>query len=168
MKNFFKKLKALVVATFDKALDNLFAKTTWGPSLKQGGFVLLSRPYAGYASGTVVELSSQLEAALIASGGATDSAGPPTTGNVSTTELAGCAAIAAGSSSVTITNPAIKKQTKVWAAVAQAVADGTLLRVERVVCADGSVTIYGTANATATTLIDWAVIQVGGVLSNPQ
>lgn len=167
MKKFFSKLKAKLLAIVDKAVSNLFSQGLFGPALKQGGFVLLGRNYAGYLAGTVVELNAQLEAALIASGGATDSAGPPTTGNVTTTELSGCAAIAIGASSVTITNTAIKKQSKVWAVVAQAAADGTLLRVERVVCADGSVTIYGTANATAITLIDWAVIQVGGVLSNP-
>lgn len=164
MKKFFAKIKSVI----DKIVDNLFAKNMFGPALKQGGFVLLSRSYGGYAAGTIVELSSQLEAALIASGGATDSAGPPTTGAVTTTELAGCAAIAAGASSVVITNPNIKKQSKVYAEVAQAAADATLLRVERIVCADGSVTIYGTANATATTLIDWAVLQVGGLSSNPQ
>jgi hypothetical protein len=45
----------------------------------------------------------------------------------------------------------------VTAKVAQAAADGTLLRVERVLCAAGSFTIFGTANATATTLIDWEI-----------
>ena len=44
--------------------------------------------------------------------------------------------------------------------VAQAAADGTLLRVERVVCAAGLFTIFGTANATATTFIDWAIVPV--------
>jgi hypothetical protein len=44
------------------------------------------------------------------------------------------------------------------AVVAQTTADTTLLRVERVVPAAGSFTIYGTANATATTRIDWCVI----------
>lgn len=130
--------------------------------------VLLGKSYLGYAAGTIVELPASVEAALIASGQATDSAGPPTTGNVTTTATQGCAAIAAGASSVTITNPLISKQSFVDAVVAQAAADATLLRVERVVPANGSVTIYGTANATATTLIKWAIINPNGSLSNPQ
>jgi len=61
-----------------------------------------------------------------------------------------------------ITNDIVKANSKVWAVVGQAAADGTLLRVERVVPADGSFTIYGTANATATTIIDWAIIPAIG------
>lgn len=165
-----KKLFSKIVAVLTAALNVAAPRREFVPNmaLKQGGFVLLgSRGYAGYAGGTIVELQASTEAALIAAGQATDSAGPPTTGNVTTTALSGCAAIAAGASSVTITNTNITKQSKVFAVVAQAAADATLLRVERIVCANGSVTIYGTANATATTLIDWAVMSEGS-MSNPK
>lgn len=121
--------------------------------------VLLNKAYAGNAAGSIREFTAELEAALIAQGIASASVvGSVTTGAQTTNTWSGTAAIAIGASSVVITNDLIKANSKVWAVVAQAAADGTLLRVERVVCADGSVTIYGTANATAITLIDWAII----------
>ncbi len=126
--------------------------------------ILLNRPYGGYLSGTTVELTAELEAALIAQGWAsTATVANVTTGAVTANTYSGTVAIAAGASSVVITNDKIVANSKVFAVVAQAAADGTLLRVERVVTAAGSVTIYGTANATATTLIDWAIISPPGM-----
>ena len=120
--------------------------------------VLLSRPYSGIAAGVTVTLPDSTEAALIAQGLASTAAATATsTGAQTMNVLTGKAAIAAGSSSVVITNALVTAGSKVVAYVAQAAADGTLLRVERVVPAAGSFTIYGTANATATTLIDWVV-----------
>lgn len=124
--------------------------------------ILLSRAYAGYASGSIVQLPTNVEAALIAQGWATTSAGPVTPGAVTTTQTSGRVAIAAGSSSVVVTNAAVDAQSKIFAVVAQAAADGTLLRVERIVPAAGSFTIYGTANATATTTIDWMLMVQSG------
>jgi len=125
--------------------------------------VLLNKAYGGHASGTIREFSSELESALIAQGIASASVvGSVSTGAQTSNTWSGTAAIAIGTSSVVITNDIIKANSKVWAVVAQAAADGTLLRVERVVCADGSVTIYGTANATAITLIDWAILPTVG------
>jgi hypothetical protein len=123
--------------------------------------VLLSRPYGAYASGAVVSLPLSTETALIAQGIATTSAAVPTTGAQSSNEFSGRAAIAAGSSSVVVTCPWVNANSKVYAVVAQAAADGTLLRVERILPAAGSFTIYGTANATATTVIDWSIISCG-------
>lgn len=121
--------------------------------------VLLLKSYMGYLSNTVVTLSASTENSLIAAGLALASvAASTTTGAVTANVPSGKAAIAAGASSVVITNSLIDANTKVWACVAQAAADTTLLRVERVVAAAGSVTIFGTANATATTLIDWAIL----------
>ena len=119
--------------------------------------VTLQKAYSGYAAATVRQFRTSTEDALIAAGFATDG-GTITTGAVTTTEMQGRVSIAAGSSSVVVTNSNITAESKVWAVVAQATADGTLLRVERIVCADGSFTIYGTANATAATLIDWCVL----------
>ena len=128
--------------------------------------VLLNKAYGGHAAGTVREFSSELETALIAQGLASASVvGSVTTGAQISNTWSGTVAVAAGASSVVVTNDLIKANSKVWACVAQAAADTTLLRVERVLCADGSVTIYGTANATATTLIDWAIVPTVG--SNP-
>lgn len=126
--------------------------------------VQLIRAYQGNVAGAIVELTSELEAALIAQGIATAAVvANITTGAQTSNTWSGTAAIPAGSSSVVITNSNITANSKVWAVVSQAAADGTLLRVERIVPAAGSVTIYGTANATATTFIDWAIIQYPGL-----
>jgi hypothetical protein len=125
--------------------------------------VLLSKGYAGYASGTVVNLATNVEAALVAQSLATTSAvASTTTGAVTANVPWGICAVAAGSSSIVITNALVDASSHVVAYVSQATADGTLLRVERVVAAAGSFTIYGTANATATTLIAWQVVNIAG------
>lgn len=134
---------------------------------KQAGFVTLLRAYGGYPVSQIVQLPKSTEDALIAASLATTHAGPPTTGAVTTSMPGGACAIAAGASSVVITNPLVTAQTLIWACVSQAAADGTLLRVERVVAAAGSFTIYGTANATATTVINWAILSPFGNLTGP-
>lgn len=125
--------------------------------------VTLNRAYAGYPAGSIVELSTDTESALIAQGlAATALATAITTGAATTFAYTGTVAIAAGASSVVVTNPNIDANSRVFAVVSQAAADGTLLRVERIVPAAGLVTIYGTANATATTYIDWQVLNPQG------
>lgn len=125
--------------------------------------VLLNRAYEGYLAGTVVNLPTSVEHSLVAQGLASASTrASTTTGAVTANVLQGTAAIAAGSSSVVITNNKVDANSIVVAYVSQASADTTLLRVERVLPAAGSFTIYGTANATATTLISWAVLSPAG------
>lgn len=119
--------------------------------------VLLNRAYAGYPAGQTVQLTSDVETALIAQGLAS-TATLPTTGAATANAMAGRAAVAIGAASIVITNSLVDANSKVYAVVAQAAADGTLLRVERVLCAAGSFTIYGTAAATAITYIDWYVM----------
>lgn len=123
--------------------------------------VLLNRSYGAYAAGQIVELPASTEAALIAQNLAQNSVAAPTTGPISSSEFQGVAAVPAGSASVVITNPNINSSSKVIAYVAQAAADGTALRVERVVPAAGLVTVYLTANATATTVIEWLIQSIG-------
>ena len=118
--------------------------------------VTLSRPYGVFAAGTVTTLPASTEAALIAQGIATNG-GTLTTGAITSTEFCGRVSIAAGQSSVVVTHPWVTASSVVIAVVAQSTADGTLLRVERVVPAAGSFTIFGTANATAATTIAWMV-----------
>lgn len=126
--------------------------------------VLLNKAYAGYLAGTVVNLPTSTETALVAQGLASTSAvASTTTGAVTANVTTGICAIAAGSSSVVITNSLVDASTPVYAVVSQAAADGTLLRVERILTAAGSFTIYGTANATATTLIKWAILTPQGM-----
>ena len=125
--------------------------------------VLLKNGYAGYLAGTTVMLPTNVETALIAQGLASSaSAANITTGAVTANVISGRAAIAAGAASVAITNNMVDANSKVFAVVAQAAADGTLLRVERILCAAGSFTIYGTAAATATTFVDWSIISAPG------
>lgn len=127
---------------------------------------LLNRAYEGYISGTTVNLPTNVETSLIAQGLASNaSRANTTTGAVTANVLQGTCAIAAGASSVVITNNKVDANSIVIAYVSQAAADATLLRVERVLPAAGSFTIYGTANATATTLISWAVLSPAGAVS---
>jgi hypothetical protein len=126
------------------------------------GFVLLNRGYKGYLANTVVKLATQEEAAIIAQGLGSNSAGPVTPGPVTTTAQMGRVGVAAGQGSIVITNPNIDAQSVVWAVVAQAAADTTALRVERILPAAGSVTIYLTANATAITYVDWCLLSISG------
>lgn len=126
--------------------------------------VLLNRAYSSYAAGATVTLPSSTESALIAQGlASTAAATATTTGATTSGQVSGVVAIAAGASSVVVTNPLVDAGTMIVAVVNQATADGTLLRVERIVAAAGSFTIYGTANATATTLIKWAIILPTGL-----
>ena len=122
--------------------------------------VTLTQPYGSLASGAVATFPASTETALIAQGRATNG-GTLTTGAFSTTEGSGRASIAAGASSVVITHPSVTASSVIIAVVAQAAADATLLRVERVNPAAGSFTIFGTANATAATTIAWAVGALG-------
>lgn len=125
--------------------------------------ILLNRAYKGYLSGTIVQLPTSEEAALIAQGLASTSAGPVTGGAVTANLNQGRAGVAIGAASVVITNNQVTAESKVFAVVAQAAADGTALRVERIVCAAGSFTIYVTAAATALTSVDWVLFAPTGL-----
>lgn len=120
--------------------------------------VLLNRSYGGVPSGQVVSFTSELEAALIAQGlAAASTRATTTTGAQTQNALQGTCAAAAAAASVVITNNLVDANSHVTAKIAQAAADGTALRVERITCAAGSFTIFLTAAATATTLIDWEI-----------
>lgn len=126
--------------------------------------ILLSRDYKGYLAGSIVQLQTSEEAALVAQNYATVSASATTTTGAATANVVqGRATIAAGASSVVITNSLVDATSKVYAVVAQAAADVSLLRVERILCAAGSFTIYGTAAATASTAIDWVILNPSGM-----
>lgn len=120
--------------------------------------VLLTRPYGGYASGTICEFPASTEAALIAQGFATASSAVATSGAVTNNAMRGVAAVAIGASSVVVTNSNVDVTSFVTAIVNQAAADATALRVERVSVAAGSFTIFVTAAATAATEVSWAII----------
>lgn len=121
--------------------------------------VTLLRAYQGSTVGQTVEYSQELEAALIAQGFAVAAtANTSTQGAVTQNSISGMVTFAIGAASLVVTNSNVSANSVVVAVVSQAVADGTLLRVERVVCANGSFTIYGTAAATAATVVTWALV----------
>ena len=167
MKKLFSRFIAFISLAIIAGLNNLFKPTgITGFHLKQGGFVTLLRPYAGYQAGQTVEMPFATETALIASGGAVTSAGPATTGALTCSQTTGAGAFAAAASSVVITNPLVNPQTVVYAVINQAAADTTALRIERIVCSTGFFTVYTTAGATATTGFDWAILYQG-TATNP-
>ena len=126
--------------------------------------ILLSRPYAGYAAGTIVQLQTAVEAALIAQGFAATSAGPVTPGAVSTTETQGRVGIAAAGTSVVVSNPSFTTESKFAACLSNAAADGTALYITRITPAAGSVTFTLNAAATAAVSIDWMLLMKSGEL----
>lgn len=129
--------------------------------------LLLGRSYGGYIAGTIVQLATSIEAALIAQGLATASAGPVTPGAVTTNQPAGRVGIAAAGASVVVTNPAFTTESKFSACLSNAAADGTALYITRITPAAGSVTFTLNAAATAAVAIDWAVLgPYGGVTTN--
>lgn len=130
--------------------------------------ILLSRSYAGYAAGTIVQLPTNVEAALIAQGLGSNSAGPVTPGNVSTTAAMGRAGIAAAGTQVVVSNPAFTAESKFMACLSNAAADGTALYITRIVPAAGQVTFILNAAATAAVAVDWALLgPQGGLTTMP-
>ena len=84
-----------------------------------------------------------------------DSSGTP--GAATQHATMGRVAIAAGQSSVVVTNRYVNVASAVFAVISQAAADGTLTQILRVNPANGSFTITGNANATAATVVDYIV-----------
>lgn len=126
--------------------------------------ILLSslRGYAGYAAATIVQLQTQSENALIAQGLASTSAGPVTPGPVTTTQVAGRCGIAAAGTSVVVTNTMFTTESKFVAYLSNAAADTTALSVTRIVPANGSVTFFLNAGATAAVSVDWVLMLQSG------
>lgn len=117
--------------------------------------ILLSRTYAGYPAGTIVQFQTPVEAALIAQGIGVTSAGPVTPGNVSTTAVFGRVGIAAAGTSVVISNPSFTAESRFNCYLSNAAADTTATFITRITPAVGSVTINVNAAATAAIAIDW-------------
>lgn len=128
--------------------------------------ILLNRPYAGHAAGTVVQMPTSIEAALIAQNLGTNSAGPVTPGNVTTVMTSGRVGIAAAGTSVVVTNPIFNTESKFAAYLSNAAADTTATSITRITPANGSVTFTLNAAATAAVAIDWALLGPQGGLTN--
>lgn len=122
--------------------------------------------YFGYAGGTIVQLSTAAEAALVAQGLATVSSGPVTPGAVTTNAISGRAGIAAAGTSVVVTNTAFTTESKFIAVLSNAAADTTATSVTRITPANGSVTFTLNAAATAAVAVDWILLMQQGEFSN--
>lgn len=130
--------------------------------------VLLGRAYGGYAAGTIVQLPTPVEAALIAQGLATTSAGPVTAGAVTTNQVMGRAGIAAAGVNVVVTNPAFTTESKFAAFLSNAAADATALYVTRIIPAAGSVTFQLNAASTGIVAVDWLQLLASGETQSSQ
>lgn len=126
--------------------------------------ILLGKSYAGYVAGSIVQLPTSEEAALISQGYGTNSAGPVTPGAYTTSKTMGRAGIAAAGTSVVVTNPAFTAESRFVAYLSNAAADGTATSITRITPAVGSVTFSLNAGATAVVAIDWVLLMVSGEL----
>lgn len=127
--------------------------------------ILLGRNYRGYLAATIVQLQTSMEAALIAQGAATTSAGPVTAGAVSTDLNQGRLGIAAAGTSVVLTNPNITAESKFVAYLSNAAADTTATSITRITPAAGSVTFTLNAASTGIVAIDWAQVLFAGEIA---
>lgn len=119
--------------------------------------ILLSRAYAGYLAGTVVQLPTSEEAALVTQGLASVSAGPVTPGNVTTSKTMGRVGINAAAS-VTVSNTGFTTESRFAAYLSNAAADATGVSITRITPAAGSVTFTLSAASTGVVAIDWMLL----------
>ena len=84
--------------------------------------------------------------------------GTGTPGNITQNAAYGKVAIAAGASSVVVTNSFCTSNSAVFAVINQGTADATLTQIIRTASGAGSLTIYGNANATANTSVSYIII----------
>ena len=90
--------------------------------------ILLSRPLYGYLAGTVIQLPTSTELALVAQGYGSFNAGPVTAGPVAingTIVPQGRVAIPAAGISVVVSHTGVTAESKIFAVIAQAAADTT-------------------------------------------
>jgi hypothetical protein len=128
--------------------------------------IYLNRNYLGYLAGTIVQLTTTAEAALIAQGLAVSSVGPVTPGNVNCgIASSGRVGIAAAGTSVTVTGSNLNTESKFLTFLSNASADGTAVSITRIVPAAGSVTFFLNAAATTAVSIDWSVVNAAGLLA---
>jgi hypothetical protein len=85
-----------------------------------------------------------------------DSSGAP--GNATINKPSGVSAIAAGASSVVISNNLVTSSSNIFAVIKQAVADATLTQILRVSSGAGTFTIYGNAIATGNVTVSWFIV----------
>lgn len=128
--------------------------------------VLINKTYKGVPAGNIAQFVTSEETALVAQGLASTTALDVTVGAATQNTVQGRAAIAAAGTSVVITNSLVDASSRIVATISQAAADATALSVDRVVPAAGSFTIYVNAAATATTYIDWVIVNPIGLTAS--
>jgi hypothetical protein len=126
--------------------------------------ILLSKSYAGYAAGTIVQLQTATETALIAQGLGTTSAGPVTAGAVTTTDTQGRLGIAAAGTQVILSNAMFTTESKFSAFLSNAAADATAVHITRIVPAAGTATFILNAASTGIVAVDWMLLMKSGEL----
>jgi hypothetical protein len=119
--------------------------------------VTLLRAYGGYPAGQVAQFEKSTEDSLVAQRLAT-AGGTITTGAATANQNQGRASIAAGQSSVVITNNLVNTSSVIECTLAQGTADTTLTSIVRVVPSAGSFQAFGNANATAAVIFDWKLL----------
>lgn len=130
--------------------------------------ILLIRPYDAYVAGTIIQLSSNTEAALVAQGFASVSAGPVTPGPINAgSQSGGRVGIAAAGASVVVTCLLCTTESKISAYLSNAAADATALSITRITAANGSFTLTLNAAATAAVAVDWSLISPSGWTIRP-
>lgn len=107
-----------------------------------------AKTFSALATFAAAKLTGALQATFV------DSSGTP--GNVTNSNPRGRVAVAAGASSVTVTNTLVTASSMVVVQVSSV--DATLTTILQAVPAAGSFTIYGNAAATAATKVDFFVI----------
>ena len=126
--------------------------------------ILLNRPYDAYLAGTIVQLPTSIESALIAQGLASNSAaGPVTPGAVNSGgQTGGRVGFAAAASTLVVTSALCTTESKVMGFLSNAAADTTALSITRILPANGSFTIVLNAAATAAVAVDWSFVGITG------
>ena len=128
--------------------------------------VSLARSYAGYPAGNTIQVPTNTENAIAAQGigsvASTAASAAPSTGAVTSNVTSGRVAFAAAAASLVVTNSLVDVNSKIFAVINAAAADGTLTSIVRIVPSAGFFTIYGNAAATAAVTVDWVLFQLSG------
>lgn len=126
--------------------------------------ILLSRAFKGVVAGNTASFTTDEESSLVGQQlGTSQALTTITPGNMTNNSSAGVVAFAAGATSVVVTNSLVDGNSKIFAIINQATADGTFTSVSRVMPVAGSFTIFGNAGATAQTLVSWALLNPAGL-----
>ena len=121
------------------------------------GFVNIKNVLSDQVTGDVIGLIGLTGREIAHPGTITGNDSSAAPGNATHTGTHGRCAIAAAASSVVITNRNVNPASTVVPVLTGAAADATLTSIPRVVCANGSFTLFGNAASTAAIQVDYLV-----------